>query len=95
MWKVGLWNGAKGTAEANGDPITVSTIIRHKNYDFVRNQVDYDNKVGDMVLQPSLYLKSKPSWFGDLPWPVIGPDVNPVNGKIPAQIRFESKNYFK
>src|SRR2546426_1144751 len=27
------------------------------------------------VLPPSLYLSAKPSWWGTVPWPAIGPDV--------------------
>lgn len=94
MWKVGFWNGAEGTVEAHGDLMTVATTIRHANYDFVRNQIDWDESLADYKLPSSLYLKAKPEWFGSLPWPAIGPDVSPVNGKIPAQWRFENKKYF-
>jgi hypothetical protein len=46
----------------------------------------------------SFYLSSKPSWFGSVPWPAIGPDVTGGNitsagghaNKIPAQICYES-----
>ena len=94
MWRVGFWSGADGTPQEHGDPMTLATIIRHGNYDFVRNRVEWDTSISDYILAPSFYLKSKPDWFGSLSWPAIGPDLSPVNGKIPAQWRFENKKYF-
>jgi hypothetical protein len=34
-----------------------------------------DTGAGQGALPPSFYLTSKPSWFGSLPFPAIGPDV--------------------
>jgi hypothetical protein len=50
------------------------------------------------VLPPSLYLSFKPSWWGTMPWPAIGPDlaVGDIPGygghayKIPARRCYES-----
>lgn len=40
----------------------------------------YPNPVpSDHNLPASFYLPSKPSWFGSLPWPAIGPDVSGGN----------------
>lgn len=39
----------------------------------------------------SFYRAEKPDFFGNLPWPVIGADVVPNAGKIPAQIRYENR----
>ena len=47
------------------------------------------------TLPPSFYLAAKPSWFGDTPWPAIGPDVTGgqhTDGhayKIPARVCWE------
>jgi len=38
-----------------------------------------DTGAGQPTLPPSFYLSSKPSWFGSLPWPAIGPDVTGGN----------------
>jgi hypothetical protein len=38
-----------------------------------------DVAAGMGPLPASLYLRSKPSWFGSLPWPPIGPDVTAGN----------------
>lgn len=94
LWKVGFWSGAKGTPEQNGDPLTLATIIRHGNFDFVRNQIEWDNSISLRTIPNSLYLKSKPEWFGSLAWPAIGPDLSPPNGIIPAQWRYENQKYF-
>jgi hypothetical protein len=56
--------------------------------------------VPSTTLPPSLYLSRKPSWFGSVPYPAIGPEVtcstnciaNTANhaNKIPAQLCYES-----
>jgi hypothetical protein len=38
----------------------------------------------------SLYLTGKPDWWGDLAWPPYGGDLNPMSGRIPAEVRFLS-----
>lgn len=38
-----------------------------------------DTVAGQSVMPPSFYLASKPSWFGSIPWPPIGPDVTSGN----------------
>jgi len=65
-----------------------ATIIRHGNYDYVNNAVVWDPNIADHTIPNSLYLTGEPSWWGDLPWPPIGPDRNPMVGTIPAQQRF-------
>ena len=46
--------------------------------------------LGGATLRKSLYLKERPAWFGDLPWPPFGPDTEFEQDKIPAQVRFEA-----
>ena len=38
-----------------------------------------DTTAGQPPLPASFYLTSKPSWFGSLPWPSIGPDITGGN----------------
>ena len=48
----------------------------------------------NLKIQPSLYLKEKPLFWGDLSWPCIGADVDKDPASltpIPAQIRFRMK----
>ena len=46
---------------------------------------------GAVTLPASLYYASKPTWWpSSIPFPVIGPDCSPVNGIIPAQVRYNN-----
>lgn len=65
-----------------------NTIIRHGNYDYVNNAVVWDPNIPDHAIPNSLYLTGQPAWWGNLPWPPIGPDLTPMVGQIPAQLRF-------
>jgi hypothetical protein len=64
-----------------------ATLLRHGNFDYVNNKVIWDPAISDHTIPNSLYLSGKPSWWGNLPWPPIGPDKNPMVGTIPAQNR--------
>ncbi len=84
-----------------GDTGVFTTMFRHKNFDYFTNSIKKCNEVTepgcyninpDAQLPNSLYLSSKPSWFGGLSWPPIGPDVNPMNGTIPARERFYGRS---
>lgn len=70
------------------DPLSGTSLMRWGNYDtvnkavrFVSSEVpsglaNYANPVpASQALPPSLYLNSKPTWWGSTPWPAIGPDV--------------------
>jgi len=67
------------------------------NYDYATNSTKRCDDPGEPGCQgsdggpnlpDSLYLASKPAWFGQTSWPPIGPDVNPMDGDIPAKLRF-------
>jgi hypothetical protein len=65
-----------------------NTIIRHGNFDYVNNAVVWDPNIADHTIPNSLYLAGQPAWWGNLPWPPIGPDLTPMIGQIPAEYRF-------
>ena len=67
-----------------------ATLLRDRNYDYVRQQTDSDARINAVPLPPSLYHASRPTWWGDAPWPPIGPDVPGMVNKLPAQIRYEA-----
>jgi hypothetical protein len=75
-------------AEDNRLPYT--TAILHGNYDYASDSTKWDPSISDHVLPASYYLPGKPAWWGTMPWPAIGPDLNPMVNKIPAQVRFET-----
>src|SRR5206468_1751987 len=65
-----------------------ATIIRHGNFDYFTNATVWDPTIPDHTIPDSLYLSEKPSWWGPLPWPPIGPDLTPMVSQIPAEYRF-------
>jgi hypothetical protein len=73
-----------------GHSLSYSTVFIHGDYNNVDNTVIWANGV-TQILPPSFYLSSKPSWFGSIPWPAMGPDVTGGIGPgghayaIPAQ----------
>ena len=106
------WSGnqAKYPTMPN-DLLVRSTLMRWGNYDtvtgsarFVASEVPsglslYANPIpANNVLPASMYLSSKPLWWGPGPWPAIGPDVTGGNvsgvgghvSKIPARLCFEN-----
>jgi hypothetical protein len=85
------------TGAFGGSDTQYTTMLRHMNFDYYTNSARRCDQAGepgcqggsaDTTLPASLYLAAKPAWWGNQPWPAIGPDVNPVNGMIPAKLRF-------
>jgi pectate lyase-like protein len=77
MWRIG-WissNESKDTTDQN----VVNTTIRDGNYDYVTKSVHWDR--APQNLPSSLYLTSKPGFFGDLNWPW----VDATNASAPYQ----------
>lgn len=85
IYKLG-YNAGSDCNPDTWDPKTASTLLRHGNYDYSHKAVVWNGK-DDRKLPPSLYLASKPAWWGPLPWPPIGPDLSPMVSSIPARDR--------
>jgi hypothetical protein len=83
-------NGTYASTPMEFDPSVVSTLIVHGNYIFQDNDLQWDSSISDHDIPDSYYLDQKPSWFGNIPWPVIGGDISPNTLKIPAQVRFDN-----
>jgi hypothetical protein len=75
---------------SDGSQFNASYYIQG-NYSFLLNSTDWIG--GTVVTLPvSLYYSSKPSWWtSPLPFPAIGPDCSPVNGSIPAEMRYRAE----
>jgi hypothetical protein len=105
------FQGSHGGTSLGNDPNVKRTLMRWGNWDNVTNSTrflasevpstiaNFANAVpSSQVLPPSMYLTTKPSWFGSTPFPAIGPDVTGGNTsgsgghayKIPARNCFES-----
>lgn len=89
--------GTNGSSGVLNDTVTRLTLLRWGNYDVVSGSVQWNvteiptssvsyitgNPVPtSRILPASFYLSAKPSWWGSMPWPAIGPDV--LGGNIPG-----------
>jgi hypothetical protein len=53
------------------------TYFQNGNFDIASNTVIWNG--ASRALPASFYKSSKPSWFGSVPWPAMGPDVTGGN----------------
>lgn len=67
-----------------------TTMLRHGNYNYVAGATVWNDDIADHALPTSLYLNSKPDWFGSTTWPPIGPDVSGQQIAIPAKARWDA-----
>jgi|SRR5580700_4341555 hypothetical protein len=58
------------------------TFFQNGNFDIASKSVIWNG--GSNALPASFYKSSKPSWFGSVPWPAIGPDV--TGGNVDASV---------
>src|SRR5262249_30633884 len=72
------------------DPNVKGTLLRHGNFDYVTLDTVWDPTIPERTLPPSLYVSGRPGWWGNLPWPPFGPDLNPIVNTLPARVRFAS-----
>jgi hypothetical protein len=61
----------------------VHGTLQHANWDVVTNGVVW-NSADDRTLPASLYLSGKPSWWGSIAWPAVGPDLSPMYPTAPG-----------
>jgi hypothetical protein len=87
IWKIGFRGASEGYPT---DGFTVSSTLRHGNYDYITKSTVWDPSIAERNIPASLYLDSKPAWFGSLSWPAIGPDVTGYTKNIPAKLRWET-----
>lgn len=70
---------------------TSQEVIIHGNN--VHGTTMWDPVFADHLLPASFYGAEKPPFFGQLPWPAMGPDLDLGLGTIPALERFNSQVY--
>jgi hypothetical protein len=87
IWHLGYTCPSDGEAS---DAEVEQTLLRHGNYDFLSDSVQWDPTIAARDLPASLYHASKPAFFGAAdPWPCIGPDLSPRFCELPARRRFD------
>ena len=88
LWKIGI-----GKDWGPPDPKVGSTLIRGGNYNYVTKKVHWENLV-EQELPKSLYLTSKPEFFGSLEWPWVDPVGSTKLHTLPARARFDAGTSF-
>jgi hypothetical protein len=86
MWRLG-YTGSDWSAPAEAR--VVNTIHRHGNFDYATNTVKWVSGF-DQTLPNSLYLTSKPAFFGANPWPWVDPTGATKTHTLPAKARCEA-----
>ena len=71
------------------DPKTLSTVIRDGNYDFLTNSQRWHNTPGGFTIPNSMYLTSKPGFFGNNIWPWVDPTTGAIY-TLPAKARYDA-----
>ena len=62
--------------------------IVHGNFNYTTQSIEWDQEIEYGEMPSSLFLQSKPSFFGDMVWPIFYGSEGPV---IPAQQRYENE----
>jgi hypothetical protein len=82
-----IWVGVSGGA--SNDVEVATTLLRHANYDYFNDAIVYDPSIPDHDLPNSLYLTSRPEWFGFISWPPVDPATPTLRtAQIPAWYRY-------
>jgi hypothetical protein len=87
---VGMWRLGYNPENWNAPPDTrvTSTVIREGNFDYATNQVHWGGAA--QQIPASLYLTSKPAFFGGNPWPWVDPTGATKVFTLPARARFDA-----
>ena len=72
------------------DADVAATLLRHGNHDYFNNAAVWDGGIASHDIPDSLFYSSKPSYFGSLAWPAIGPDVIGLVQNTPAKHRWDT-----
>jgi hypothetical protein len=90
MWQLG-YSSADWSAPAEAR--VLDTLHRHANFDYATNSVKFVTGY-DQELPVSLYLTSKPAFFGSLPWPWVNPTGTTKLYTLPAKARYDAGTPF-
>jgi hypothetical protein len=87
IWQVGYDATNQWTQQAEQGALT--TVIRDGNYDFLTNSQHWHNTPGGFAIPSSLYLNSKPAFFGTNVWPWVDPTTGAMH-TLPAKARYDA-----
>jgi hypothetical protein len=88
---VGLWRLGYTPLDwdARPDPRVMATTHRHGNYDYATRSAQWAEG-WSRTLPASLYLASRPAFFGSHPWPWVDPTAPMPVRTLPAKARFDA-----
>lgn len=99
MWKIGPYQASvNSTGSWTWVNSTISTQLRQGNFDFVTGRQNwFTNPIGSVgtgngmaqQIPNSLYLATKPAFFGSNPWPWVDPSTGQTY-VLPAKARFDA-----
>jgi hypothetical protein len=87
IWKLGI--DSHGHYSMQPDPQVLSTVIRDGNYDFLTNSQRWHTTPGGFAMPDSMYLTSKPAFFGNNPWPWVNPTTGAIY-TLPAKAWYDA-----
>jgi hypothetical protein len=88
LWVIGP---QRDSGKGGQDPEVRERTLRHGNFDFFTRSVVWDPAIARRDLPPSFYLRAKPAFFGERPWPWVTPEdpAHPL-ARLPARERFDA-----
>jgi hypothetical protein len=91
IWKLGYDPERWGMF---ADPLVLATVIRDGNFDYLTNAVHWHTTPSGYVIPNSLYLASKPSFFGSYTWPWVDAGGTTKLHTLPAKARYDAGTPF-
>ena len=79
------------------DPQVQSTALRHGNFDYVSNVVNWDPNISGRSIPNSLYLSQAPAFFNagrGYVWPWVDPTGATRLATLPAKARYDAGTPF-
>jgi len=91
IWRIG--GAVDGRGELLDDGTALSLLYRHGNWDSVTGQIVWDPENSNRTIQDSMYLHSKPDFFGSAAWPWVDPTGQSLGDRVkrlPAKDRYDA-----
>jgi Pectate lyase superfamily protein len=87
VWQIGY--DATNQWRQSAEQGALTTVIRDGNYDYLTKSQRWHNTPGGFAISNSMYLTSKPAFFGNTQWPWIDPSTGTIY-TLPAKARYDA-----
>jgi len=91
IWRIG--GAVDGRGEVLDDGTALSLLYRHGNWDSVSGRLEWDSSNLVRNIPASMYLTSKPAFFGSERWPWVEPEGSTEGERVsvlPAKARYDA-----